>query len=103
MLLGGEQSHRGLANGRSLGTGQLFANLEVRQDILVLGDLGAIGVLAFADGGRVFEGDFSLSFNRWKLAAGGGLMIRLLRSYITTLNFAGGQGFQFTMTSGWFF
>ena len=54
-MLGGEYSHRALDYGRLTGRGTLFGNFEVRHDLLSLGDLGGVTLLAFLDAGRVFE------------------------------------------------
>lgn len=104
-LLGGEHSHRALDTGRLAGKGVLFANLEVRHDLLPFGDLGALTLIAFADAGRVFETEsFRLTTDDMKVGGGGGLGIRILRSTIITLNFAGGpDGFNFSAGSGWMF
>ena len=104
-VLGGEHSHRALDTGRLLGRGALFGNLEVRHDLLPFGDLGAITLIAFVDAGRVFEREsFRLTTDDMKVGGGGGLGIRILRSTIVTLNFAGGpDGFNFSFGSGWMF
>ena len=104
-VLGGEQSHRSLDTGRRAGRGTLFGNLEVRHDLLNLGDLGAITLLAFMDAGRVFEQEsFRLTTEDMKVGGGGGLGLRILRSTIFTFNFAGGpDGFNFEVGSGWMF
>lgn len=105
LVLGGEQSHRSLDTGRLAGKGTLFGNLEVRHDLLNLGDLGAITLLAFMDAGRVFEQEsFRLTTEDMKLGGGGGIGLRILRSSIFTFNFAGGpDGFNFEVGSGWMF
>jgi hypothetical protein len=94
-----------LDTGRLAGKGVLFANLEVRHDLLPFGDLGAVTLIAFADAGRVFEGEsFRLTTDDMKVGGGGGLGLRILRSTIITLNFAGGpDGFNFSVGSGWMF
>ena len=104
-VLGGQYSHRSLDTGRLTGTGLLFANLEVRHDLLAFGDLGAITLLAFADAGRVFEGeDFRLTTEDMKVGGGGGFALRILRSTIFTFNFAGGpDGFNLSVGSSWTF
>jgi outer membrane protein assembly factor BamA len=104
-VLGGATSHRGLAFQRLAGRGVLFANAEVRHNLLDLGDFGAFTLLAFVDAGRVFEQeDFELTTKDMKVGGGGGLAIRLLRFTIWTFNFAGGpDGFQFSAGSGWAF
>lgn len=104
-VLGGANSHRGLRYQRFTGRGVLFANTELRHDLLNLGDLGAIALIGFFDAGRVFETeDFELTTKDMKLGGGGGLELRLMRFAIWTFNFGGGaDGFQFTTGSGWAF
>jgi outer membrane protein assembly factor BamA len=104
-VLGGEYSHRGLDYGRLTGRGTLFGNFEVRHDLLALGDLGAITLLAFLDAGRVFEGeDFKLTTEHMKVGGGGGIGLRILRSSIFTFNYARGpDGGNFSVGSGWMF
>jgi len=104
-VLGGEYSHRGLDYGRLTGRGTLFGNFEVRHDLLALGDLGAITLLAFLDAGRVFEGeDFKLTTKDIKVGGGGGVGIRILRSSIFVFNYARGpDGGNFSVGSGWMF
>jgi outer membrane protein assembly factor BamA len=104
-MLGGEHSHRALDTGRLLGRGSLFGNLEVRHDLLPFGDLGAITLIGFVDAGRVFEEEsFRLTTDDMHVGGGGGLGIRILRSTIVTLNFAGGpDGFNFSFGTGWMF
>ena len=104
-VYGGSNSNRGLVRGRYTGTGVLFTNLEVRQDLYPLGTLGYISVIAFLDAGRVFEGEgFKITTEGMHVGAGGGLAIRLLRSSIFTATFArGSDGFKFSAGSGWMF
>lgn len=104
-VLGGEDSHRSLDEGRLAGKGSLFGNLEVRHDLLPFGDLGAVTLLAFVDAGRVFEREsFRLTTDDMKVGGGGGVAIRILRSTIFAFNFAGGpDGFNFSVGSGWMF
>ena len=104
-VLGGTNSNRGLAFQRLAGKGVLFANAELRHNLLDLGDFGAFTLFGFVDAGRVFEQeDFKLTTEDMKVGAGGGLAIRLLRFTIWTFNFAGGpDGFQFSAGSGWAF
>ena len=103
--LGGEQSHRSLDTGRLAGKGTLFLNLEAHHDLLNLGDLGAVTLLAFLDAGRVFEEEsFRLTTKDMKVGGGGGVALRILRSTIFTFNFAGGpDGFNYSVGSGWMF
>jgi outer membrane protein assembly factor BamA len=104
-VLGGTTSNRGLAFQRLAGKGVLFANAEVRHNLLDLGDFGAFTLFGFVDAGRVFEQEsFKLTTEDMQVGAGGGLAIRLLRFTIWTFNFAGGpDGFQFSAGSGWAF
>ena len=104
-VLGGEQSHRSFDTGRFAGEGVLIGNLEVRHDLLPLGDLGAITLLAFLDAGRVFEGEsFRLTTDHLKVGGGGGIALRILRSTIFVFNFAGGpDGFNFSVGNGWMY
>ncbi len=104
-VLGGEYSHRSFDTGRFAGKGTLFANLEVRHDLISFGDLGAITLIAFADAGRVFEREgFSLTTRDMKAGGGGGVALRILRSTIFTLNLAGGpDGFNYSVGSNWAF
>jgi outer membrane protein assembly factor BamA len=104
-VLGGANSHRGLGFQRLAGRSVLFANTELRHDLLNLGDFGAFTLFGFFDAGRVFETeDFELTTKDMKLGGGGGLAIRLLRFTIWTFNFGGGpDGFQFSAGTGWAF
>ena len=104
-VLGGTYSNRGVAFQRLAGRGVLFANAEVRHDLLSLGDLGAFTLIGYFDAGRVFEQEsFRLTTKDMKIGAGGGLAIRILRFAIWTFNFGGGpDGFQFSAGSGWSF
>jgi hypothetical protein len=105
LVLGGEYSHRSFDTGRFAGKGVLFGNLEVRQDVLPFGDLGALTLLAFLDAGRVFEAEsFRLTADDLHVGGGGGIALRILRSTIFTFNFAGGpDGFNFSVGNGWMF
>jgi len=102
---GGQETNRGLVGGRLIDADQLSASLEVRQTIIDVGDLAAVGVIAFMDVGRVFpEGGLSLTTSGMVVTGGGGLMFRALKAGIMTLNFAGGpDGFIFSATTGWAF
>jgi outer membrane protein assembly factor BamA len=101
-LLGGPESHRSFVYGRFTGRKALVANVEYRQDILNFGDFGAITALGFIDAGRVQELD--TDSDDLHVGGGGGLAIRILRSTVLQLNFAGGKdGFLFSMGTGWAF
>jgi hypothetical protein len=104
-VVGGEWSQRGFDTGRFAGKASLFGNLEVRHDVLPLGDLGAVTLLGFIDAGRVFEGEsFRLTTDDLHVAGGGGFAVRVLRSTVFVFNFAGGgDEFNFTMSTSWMF
>jgi outer membrane protein assembly factor BamA len=104
-VVGGNESQRALDEGRLTGTGALFGNLEVRHDLLNLGDSGAVTIIGFADAGRVFERQkFRLTLSGMEVGGGVGLGVRVLRSTVFALNFAtGSDGFNFTIQSGWMF
>lgn len=104
-VLGGADSHRSFVPGRFVGRGVLLASLEVRHNLLDLGDLGAVTLIGFIDGGRAFgDGGLEWTLDAWKVGGGGGVAIRILRSAPLILNFAGGpDGFVFTMGNGWSF
>lgn len=104
-LLGGEESHRALDNGRFAGTGALVGNAEARVTVKSFGDYGSVSVLAFVDAGRVFEGE-RLSFTTSDMTVGGGigLGIRVLRGNIFTLNYGfGPERPNFSAKTGWMF
>ena len=102
-VLGGQYSHRSFDTGRFAGKGVVFGNLELRYDLLSLGDLGAITLLGFLDAGRVFEGE-RFTTKDLKVGGGGGVGLRILRSSIFTFNLAGGpDGFNYSVGSGWMF
>jgi len=103
--LGGPYAHRSFTPGRVAGQGLLLGSLEVRHNLLDVGDYGAVTLIGFVDGGRVFEQeDFSLTTSGWKIGGGGGLALRVLRSSLLVFNFAGGPaGFTFSMGTGWAF
>jgi hypothetical protein len=105
-VLGGSGSHRALVTGRFAGTGVLLGNFEVRHDLLIFGGgLGQLGVLAFVDAGRVFEGEkWRFTTRGLKVGGGGGLAFRVLRSTIVTAVVARGpDGTRFQIANGWMF
>ena len=103
--LGGPNAHRSFLPGRLAGHGLLLGSFEVRHNLLDVGDYGAVTLIGFVDGGRVFDAeDFSLTTSEWKVGGGGGVALRVLRSSILVFNFAGGPaGFTFSMGTGWAF
>lgn len=102
---GGDQSNRGMSDGRFLGTDALFVNTEIRHDLLNVGDYGAITLLAYFDAGRVFEEEsFRFTTDEFHVGVGGGIGLRVLRSNILTFNFGDGpEGFEFEFGTGWMF
>ncbi len=101
---GGQFTNRGMADARYAGSGLAFGNLEARHDLLSLGDLGAITLLAYADAGRVYGPGESFTLDDLRISGGGGAALRFLRSNVWTFNFSGGpDGFQFHLTWGWVF
>lgn len=104
-VLGGEDSHRGLVNGRFLGNDVLLANAEVRHWLWTWRPGFEVGVLGWVDGGRVFEGEgFALTLDGWSVGAGGGVAIRALRTNIFTATLgASREGPNLTFKSGWMF
>jgi outer membrane protein assembly factor BamA len=103
--LGGPHAHRSFLPGHLAGRGLLLGSFEVRHNLLDVGDYGAVTLLGFVDGGRVFESeDFRLTTSGWEIGAGGGVGLRVLRSSLLIFNFAGGpEGFRFSMGTGWAF
>ena len=103
--LGGAFAHRSFRPGRYAGRGLLLGNLELRHDLFDFGDYGAVTLLGFVDGGRVFESeDFRVTGSEWRLGGGGGVALRVLQAALLTFNFAGGpDGFVFSMGNGWSF
>lgn len=103
--LGGPYAHRSLIPGRLSGRGLLIGSVEVRHNLLDVGDYGAITLIGFMDGGRVFgDENFSLTTKGWTVGGGGGVALRVLRSSLLVFNFAGGDdGFRFSMATGWAF
>jgi hypothetical protein len=94
--LGGEESHRGVPNGRFSGRGVLGANLEARQAVKDFDGFGAVGLLGFVDAGRVFEEeDWALTLDDWTVGGGGGVWLRVMQGSVLqfTAGFAEGESF----------
>ena len=104
-VLGGSDSHRGLRTGRLVGTGVLFGNFEVRQELVAIGGLGALSVIAFVDAGRVFQGEnFRVTTSGLAVAGGGGVAVRALQSTIIGITAAQGpDGLRINVRTGWMF
>jgi hypothetical protein len=103
--LGGHLSHRGLPVGALTGDGTIFAGLEARFDVLNVGELGAVTLMAFVDGGkplfaeRVGGGTPAAD---WIWAPGGGIAIRALRAATLTITAARANGdTRWYVGSGW--
>ncbi|HEX5820101.1 MAG TPA: BamA/TamA family outer membrane protein [Gemmatimonadales bacterium] len=94
--LGGEESHRGVPNGRFTGRGVIGTTVEVRQAVKDFEGFGAVGVLGFVDGGRVFETEpWTLTFDDWTVGGGGGIWLRVMQGNVLqfTAGFAEGESF----------
>lgn len=111
-VVGGYRSHRGLGTGQLQGDGFNLAGAEARFDVLNLGELGALSVLAFVDGGRrlrdpdIFCGigscEESERYDDWHWGAGGGVALRVLRAATLTVTASGGDGeTRWYVGSGW--
>ena len=102
-VLGGPETHRSFVYGRFTGQDVVVLNLEYRQDILNLGDFGAFTAVGFLDAGSVKEAALSQNSDL-HVGGGAGLALRILRSTVLTFNFAwGGDGFLYSMGTGWMF
>ncbi|HRP07961.1 MAG TPA: BamA/TamA family outer membrane protein [Gemmatimonadales bacterium] len=98
--LGGHRSHRGFAIGELGAGGTTFAGVEARFDVINAGEMGALTLFAFADGGKVSEFDgvfqgipcenYCAAEGRfdWKWAPGGGIALRVLRAATLTVSAA---------------
>jgi hypothetical protein len=105
-VVGGAESDRSFVRGRLLGRNVGLASLEVRHNLLDVGDYGGVTVIAFSDAARAWDSDAvgPTVHKRWKVGGGGGVAVRILRSALLTINFAGGpDGFVFSMGNGWSF
>jgi hypothetical protein len=119
LTLGGHRAHRGLGIGqlgftpdelRGAG-GSMLAGAEARFDVFNLGELGAVSLLAFVDGGKSlqYRGIFcgfgpcgpDTRFD-WRWGGGGGVALRVLRSATLTITGSGGDGeTRWYVGSGW--
>ncbi|MGB7211026.1 MAG: hypothetical protein WBC97_00190 [Gemmatimonadales bacterium] len=102
---GGVETNRGLIDQRYTGPDVLAVNFNVNRDLVNVGLYGALSVQAFVDAGRVFDvGGFQLTTNGMQVGGGGGVVLRIGKTSIYTVNFAGGpNGFVFTLGDGWMF
>jgi hypothetical protein len=121
--LGGDESDRGLPEGRYAGRGLLLAGAEFRQDVVRAKNIFALSLLAFVDGGRAFQdvvtfppvcatcsatgvlrsgGDLRLTLDDWSVSGGGGVAVRILRNAIVTVTAARGEKrTRWYVSSGW--
>lgn len=111
-VVGGHRSHRGLGTGQLRGEGFTLAGAEARFDILNVGEMGALTVFAFADGGRLLESGSVLGHcsptcpdvpeHDWHWGGGGGIALRVLRAATLTISGSGGDGeTRWYVGSGW--
>lgn len=101
----GGSTNRGLDGERRVGTGVLFGNLEVRQQLIWIQNTVGITLIGFADAGRVFEGEnLRITTDDLDVSAGGGLVFQLLREALFGVQVAGGpEGARFDVSGGWAF
>jgi outer membrane protein assembly factor BamA len=101
----GGSTNRGLDGERRVGTGVLFGNLEVRQQLVWIQNTVGITLIGFADAGRVFEGEhLRLTTDDLDVSGGGGLVFQLLREALFGVQLAGGpDGARFDISGGWAF
>ena len=77
---------------------------EIRHDLLNVGELGAVTLVGFADYASVGDPNALRAQRTSQFGGGGGVAVRVLRSAILSVNFAGGKnGFNFSMGTGWAF
>ncbi len=102
--LAGADGHRSFPAGALTGTDVALFSAEIRHDLLNAGDLGAVTVLGFLDYAGAEDPRSVLKGRTTQFGGGGGLAVRVLRSAVLTMNFAGGpHGFNFSMGTGWAF
>lgn len=101
----GGSTNRGLDGERRVGTGVMFGNLEVRQQLVWIQNTVGVTLVGFADAGRVFEGEeLRLTTDDLDFSAGGGLVFQLLREALLGVQVAGGpEGARFDVSGGWAF
>lgn len=108
-ILGGHRSHRGLFTNQLAGDGVAFAGAEARFDIVNVGELGAITLLAFADAARLLhvdrpgiQGAEVVTDDDWRVGVGGGVALRVMREAVLTITASGGDGeTRWYVGSGW--
>jgi len=108
-ILGGHRTHRGLPTSQLIGDGVAFAGAEARFDIVNVGEMGAITFLAFVDAVKMLhtdrpgvQGEQVFLPDEWRVGAGGGIALRVMRQAVLTITAAGGDGeTRWYVGSGW--
>jgi outer membrane protein assembly factor BamA len=95
-ILGGHRTHRGFGTGQLNNRGAAFAGLEAHLDIINVGELGAVTILAFVDGAKSITNPDPESMapfidDEWRVGAGGGLALRFMRQATLTITAAQGD------------
>lgn len=118
--MGGPHAVRGLPIGAGAGDGVLLVGAEARLDIINVGELGAVTVIGFLDGGKRLSGGDDLTtevslvrprlesvarlpdYGDWTWSPGGGIAIRVLRAAILNVTAAHADGHtRWYVSSGW--
>ncbi len=112
VAVGGYHSHRGLGEGQVSGSGLQIAGVEARFDVINIGEIGAVTLIGFADGGRALRhDDLTIPCEGvcprnpaldWTWAAGGGVALRVLRAATLTITAArANHDTRWYVGSGW--
>ena len=101
----GGGTNRGLSGNRFIGTGVLLGSAEMRQQLKNFRNAATVGVVAFVDAGRVFEGErLRLTTDDLQVSGGLGLVLRVFRANSAILNVADGpDGVHVGVSGGWAF
>jgi outer membrane protein assembly factor BamA len=100
----GAEGHRSFPDGALAGTDVELVSAEVRHDLINVGDLGAVTLVGFFDYAHLTDNRASFQFDASQYGGGGGVAVRVLRSAVLTMNFAGGKnGLNFSMGTTWTF
>jgi hypothetical protein len=101
-LLGGARSQRGLPIGALPVDGVVLAGAEARFDLLNVGEIGALTVLGFVDGGKPLRSGSHAVSPDWIWSAGGGVALRVLRAATLTVTAArADHDTRWYVSSGW--
>ncbi len=108
--LGGPNTDRALPQDRLLGRDKLFANFDVRYNIVqippgVPTPIARLTLIGFVDAARVFQNEsFRLTTTGMLWGGGGGVMLQLMRNAFLGLTVAGGpDGAQIQAHTSWTF